>query len=162
MNMERVNQILAHELFGKCYKKIEKWEKKREFCRHNMTHFMDVARIAYIYNLEENLHIEKELIYAAALLHDIGRFKQYEDQTPHEKASLKYAPKILADCGFSEEEIAVLSDVIGEHRNKQIAEEHSFRGIFYRADKASRACFDCKSERECNWKNEKKNLKFFI
>lgn len=160
--MERVNQILAHELFGKCYKKIEKWEKKREFCRHNMAHFMDVGRIAYIYNLEENLHIEKELIYATALLHDIGRFKQYEDKTPHEKASLKYAPEILADCGFSEEEIAIICEAIGEHRNKEIAKEHSFRGIFYRADKASRACFACKSERECNWKNEKKNLKLLI
>ncbi len=41
--MERVNQILAHELFSKCYKKIEKWEKKREFCRLNMAHFIDVA-----------------------------------------------------------------------------------------------------------------------
>ncbi len=160
--MERVNQILEHELFAKCYKKIEKWEKKREFCRHNMEHFMAVARIAYIFNMEENLNIEKELIYAAALLHDIGRFKQYEDKTPHEKASLKYAPKILEDCGFSKEEIETISEVIGEHRNKAIAQEQSFRGIFYRADKASRPCFACKSEAECKWKNEKKNLKIYI
>lgn len=160
--MERVNQILEHELFAKCYKKIEKWEKKREFCRHNMEHFMAVARIAYIFNMEENLNIEKELIYAAALLHDIGRFKQYEDKTPHEKASLKYAPKILEDCGFSKEEIETISEVIGEHRNKAIAQEQSFRGIFYRADKASRPCFACKSEAECKWKKEKKNLKIYI
>lgn len=160
--MERVNQILQNELFIKCYKKIEKWEKKREFCCHNMVHFMDVARIAYIYDLEEKLDIEKELIYAAALLHDIGRFKQYEDKTPHENASLKYAPKILKDCGFSQEEIEVISEVIGNHRNKEIAEEHSFRGIFYRADKASRACFACKSESKCDWKSEKKNMKIFI
>lgn len=160
--MERVNQILEHELFRKCYKKIEKWEKKREFCRHNMGHFLDVARIAYIYNLEENLQIDKELIYAAAMLHDIGRFKQYEDKTPHEKASLKYAPKILEDCGFSGQEIENILEVIGEHRNKDIAREHSFRGIFYRADKASRSCFFCKSESDCNWKNEKKNMELFV
>lgn len=156
--MERINRILKHELFCKCYKKIEKWEKKRQFCRHNMVHFLDVARIAYIYNLEENLEIDKELIYAAAFLHDIGRFQQYEDKTPHEKASLKYAPKILEDCGFSKEETEVILEAIREHRNKEIAKEHSFRGIFYRADKASRACYACKSEKECNWKNEKKNL----
>lgn len=155
--MERVNRILAHEQFKKCYKKIEKWEKKREFCRHNMVHFLDVARIAYLYNLEEQLGIDKELIYGAAMLHDIGRFKQYEDKTPHEKASLKYAPKILQDCGFTAKETALICDVIGNHRNKEIAEEHSFRGIFYRADKASRACFACKKESECNWKNDKKN-----
>ena len=144
------------------YKKIEKCEKKREFCRHNMVHFLDVARIAYIYNLEENLNIEKDLIYAAALLHDIGRFKQYEDNTPHEKASLSYAPDILEQCGYSKEEIRTISEVIGEHRNKEIVMEKSFRGIFYRADKASRACFSCKSEAECNWKNEKKNMQLFV
>lgn len=155
--MERVNKILAHELFRKYYKKIEKCEKKREFCRHNMVHFLDVARIAYLYNLEENLGIEKELIYGAAMLHDIGRFKQYQDKTPHEKASLQYAPKILEDCGFTAQEIELICDAIGNHRNKEIAQEHSFRGIFYRADKASRACFACKKEAKCHWKNEKKN-----
>lgn len=160
--MERVNRILKNELFQKCYKKIEKCEKKREFCKHNMVHFMDVARIAYIYNLEEKLEIEKDIIYAAALLHDIGRFKQYEDKTPHEKASLKYAQAILQESGYSKEESHMILEAIAQHRNKEIAGEHSFAGIFYRADKASRACFACKSEAECNWKNEKKNLELFI
>lgn len=160
--MERVNRILKNELFQKCYKKIEKCEKKREFCKHNMVHFMDVARIAYIYNLEEKLEIEKDIIYAAALLHDIGRFKQYEDKTPHEKASLNYAPAILQESGYSKEESHMILEAIAQHRNKEIAGEHSFAGIFYRADKASRACFACKSEAECNWKNEKKNLELFI
>lgn len=160
--MERVNQILENELYRKCYKKIEKCEKKREFCRHNMVHFMDVARIAYIYNLEEQLDIKKDVVYAAALLHDIGRFKQYEDKTPHEKASLKYAPVILKESGYSKEESEVILEAIAQHRNKEVAKEHSFRGIFYRADKASRACFSCKSEAECNWKNEKKNLELLV
>ena len=51
--MERVNKILQDKQYQKCYKKIAKYEKKREFCRHNMVHFLDVARIAYIYVLEE-------------------------------------------------------------------------------------------------------------
>lgn len=160
--MDRVNAILSHKLYIKCYKKIRKHEKKREFCKHNMAHFLDVARIAYIYNLEEGLKIEKEWIYAAALLHDIGRFRQYEDDMPHEIASLIYAPEILQDCGFSEKELKVILEVIGEHRNKDIAEEISFRGIFYRADKASRACFSCKSEEKCDWKSDKKNKSLLI
>lgn len=160
--MERVNQILSHKLYKKCYKKIEKHEKKREFCKHNMVHFLDVARIAYIYSLEENVQVDKELIYAAALLHDIGRFKQYEENIPHEKASLKYAPEILEDCGFSEEEKESILEAIREHRNKEIATENSFRGIFYRADKASRKCFFCKSEEKCDWKADKKNGKLLI
>ena len=160
--MDRVNAIISHKLYKKCYKKIKKHEKKREFCKHNMVHFLDVARIAYIYNLEEDLKIEKEWIYAAAMLHDIGRFEQYEEDIPHEKASLKYAPEILQDCGFSEEEQKAILEVISEHRNKEIAEEVSFRGIFYRADKASRACFSCKSENKCDWKSDKKNKSLMV
>ena len=46
-------------------------EKERIFCRHGMEHLLDVARIAYITNLEEGLGIEKDVIYAAGLLHDV-------------------------------------------------------------------------------------------
>ncbi len=155
--MERVNKILQHKQYQKCYKKIAKYEKKREFCRHNMVHFLDVARIAYIYVLEEGISIKKDVVYATALLHDIGRFKQYEDNIPHERASLKYAPAILKDCDYTEEEIDLILDAIGSHREKDISTEKTFRGIFYRADKASRPCFSCKAEKKCNWKEDKKN-----
>ena len=40
--------------------------------------FWNVARLMYIYALEEHLELPKELIYAAALLHDIGRAQQYQ------------------------------------------------------------------------------------
>ena len=156
--MDRVNAILSHKLYIKCYKKIRKHEKKREFCKHNMAHFLDVARIAYIYNLEEGLKIEKEWIYAAALLHDIGRFRQYEDDMPHEIASLIYAPEILQDCGYTEEESRAILEAIGRHRDKTVAEEENLTGILYLADKASRPCFSCDVEKLCNWKKDKKNV----
>ena len=45
-----------------------------------MGHLLDVARLAWIFNLEANQEISKERIYAAALLHDIGRHIQYETE----------------------------------------------------------------------------------
>ncbi len=63
---------------------------------------MDVARIAYILSVDGAYAISKEIIYAAALLHDIGKWKQYEDGTPHEKASADLAEQILEASGFSE------------------------------------------------------------
>ena len=86
--MERVNQILQHAEYLKNIAKIEECESERIFCKHDITHFLDVARIAQILNLKEELHIPEELIYATALLHDIGRHIQYIEGTPHEKASL--------------------------------------------------------------------------
>lgn len=43
-----------------------------------MEHFLDVARLMYIYNLEDQAGFSKEMIYAAGLLHDIGRYEQME------------------------------------------------------------------------------------
>lgn len=156
--MERVDKILQHKKFRKCVKKNKKAEKKRIFCKHDMVHFLDVARIAWILNLEKGLEIKKDVVYGAALLHDIGRFKQYEDGMPHEKASAKLAPEILKDCGYTEEESAVILEAISRHRDKTAAEEENLVGILYLADKASRPCFSCDAEKLCNWKNDKKNV----
>lgn len=88
MRMERVNQILQHTLYQSCRRQIDEKEKDRIFCGHDMGHLLDVARLAWIFNLEANQEISKERIYAAALLHDIGRHIQYENGTPHQVAGL--------------------------------------------------------------------------
>jgi len=157
--MDRVDLILGNPKYQEYIDKIKQAEEKRIFCLHNMNHFLDVARIAYIMNLEEDLRISKEVIYATALLHDIGRFQQYEDGTPHEKASALLAPEILAETGFDEQEQAEILRAIGEHRNREVKEEKSLAGIIYRADKASRACFACEAESQCDWEKSKKNMR---
>ena len=65
--MERIDKILQHKKFQKYVKKNKKKEMNRIFCHHDLVHFLDVARIGWILNLD------KELLYGAALLHDIGR-----------------------------------------------------------------------------------------
>jgi len=156
--MDRIDKILKHELFLSHLHANEAAEAQRCFCRHNMEHFLDVARIGMIINLEENMGIDKEWIYAAALLHDLGKHIQYEDGTPHEKASATIAPRILSECGFDEKEAEIIVDAILTHRDFSVVQERNLRGILYRGDKASRACFACKSEADCNWKDGKKNL----
>lgn len=156
--MERIDRILKHSLFWYHLHANETAEAQRCFCLHNMAHFLDVARIASLINLEEHMGIEKEWIYAAALLHDLGKHIQYEGGTPHEKASGDIAPEILKDCGFDAEESAIIVDAILSHRDASAAKEQNLNGLLYRGDKASRACFACKMEAECNWKDGKKNL----
>ena len=97
------------------------------------------------------------MIYAAALLHDIGRWKQYEDGTPHEKASALFAPEILAESGFTKEESEQILSAILNHRNAAIGQDETLDSILYRADKMSRSCFCCEAERECDWKGTRKN-----
>ena len=161
-NMKRVNQILESDSYQTYLQKNEAAEKDRKFCHHDMVHFLDVARIASLLNQEENFGIEKDLIYAAALLHDIGRWQQYEDGTPHEIASEKLATEILIKTGFNKIESGVVLEAIRQHRNKESMERRDLSGLLYRADKLSRACFAFKAEKECNWKGDKKNMRILI
>lgn len=154
--MQKVDNILADETFRHYLKKIKKKEKDRQFCKHNLRHLLDVARIAYIMSLEQKLAYSKEVIYASALLHDIGKNEQYLYGIPHEQASAKIAPDILKRAGFSDDEIETIVKVILAHRTEK-KDKKSLEYIMYKADKLSRNCFWCKAEKECNWKAEKKN-----
>lgn len=163
--MEIIEQIRRHPLYQEYYGKLEKLEEKRTFCRHQMGHFLDVARIAYIHNLESEYGIRKEVIYAAALLHDIGKARQYTEGIAHEEASAELAGRILWDMSregdFSEEERQEILRAILGHRKKRegmsVLEE-----LLYTSDKQSRPCFMCPAERECNWNIQKKNLEVEI
>lgn len=157
--MDRVNKILEHRLYREYVHRNEKEEENRQFCRHGMTHFLDVARIAWHLNTEEHAGIDKELIYAAALLHDIGRHLQYTDGVPHEQAGVLLAPPILEECGFEKKETEVILSAIAAHRDESVSGRSSLDGILYRADKLSRPCYWCGKEADCNWKQEKKNMK---
>ena len=117
--MERVDRILRHPVYRNCLLRVEEYERDRIFCRHQTEHFLDVARIAWILNLEERKGIEKDVVYAAALLHDIGRYVQYMDGTPHEKASARIAPDILRDCGYTEAESGRILGAIEAHRSRE-------------------------------------------
>lgn len=191
---------------------LQEAERERIFCRHTLEHFLDVARMMYIFYLEdreaylkktacflldmcgggkaaageqpkdaekvwenENQKVlsEKEMIYAAALLHDIGRYQQICGGIPHDEASAAYARKLLPECGFSEEEIAVICDAILHHRGeKSLRNSIPLEGkmnpadrlseYLYRADKLSRCCFVCPAQTDCNWSEEKKNHQIIL
>lgn len=161
-DMHRLDKICSHPLWQKCLGEIGRLEADRIFCGHDVQHFLDVARIAYIENLEQEVGIPKELIYAAALLHDIGRHLQYTEGISHEEASAKLSETILTDCGFTVKEKEEILQAIGLHRNPGTAENTGLAGLLYRADKKSRACGFCEAKEQCNWPEEKKNLKLTI
>lgn len=160
--MERIDKICSHGFWRSCTEKISELEKDRIFCLHDTSHFLDVARLAYIENLERSLNISKELIYAAALLHDIGRHLEYTESIPHDKASAMIAGNILKDCGFDTQEQSIIVTAIAQHRTAEAAGKDDLAGLIYRADKKSRPCLFCKAEKICNWSIQKKNLNLYL
>lgn len=160
--MERIQTIMKHPLYKEYIGKIREWEKDRPFCRHDYVHFLNVARLALIISLKEHIDVPQELIYAAALLHDIGRHIQYETGSDHAMVSKRLAPPILKAAGFSQAEMDMILDAIDNHRNEAVKEEKNLRGLLYRADKLSRECYFCEANQLCGWKEEKKNGKLLL
>lgn len=171
----RWEKILYHSSYNDYLSELALLEKNRDFCHHNQEHFLDVARLTYLFALESGYLIsnwidtkknEKEpfytrdIIYAISFLHDIGKGKQYIDGTPHEIVSAEIAVGILKDCDYDEEEIVFITDAIRAHRKEVLQDE--FYRMLYRADKMSRKCFQCNVADRCNWKQELKNMRIRI
>lgn len=158
--MKRVEALLANPDFMAYVTKNAEKEATRRFCRHDFQHMVDVARIAYILMLENGdidkftiindlkRRTAKELIYAAALLHDIGRWKEYETGEDHAGLSADMAVDILVETGFSQIESSLITAAIFEHR--RWTDDMSFLGQYlFKADKFSRLCSRCEAAGEC-------------
>ena len=175
--MERASSVLAHPIFKERLEQLEELEKDRIYCHHGMEHLLTVARLSYIFAIERMCRLEKDLIYATAFLHDIGRCTQYEEGTPHAEAGLVYAKQVLVECGFGPAETAMALEAISRHSGKkepadtgilqtvpelrdealllrdpiimELAEQ--LTDVLYDGDKLSRDCFNCKAEKQCAW-----------
>ena len=158
--MNRIEIILDDPYYKDCLTRIDKLEADRKFCRHTFQHVVDVARITYILLLESgiikrfmeendlNLKLAKELVYAAGVLHDIGRWVEYEQGEDHAVAGARIAVELLIRAGFNEKEVLIITTGIKEHRRKK--ENMSILGeLMCRADNLSRQCVCCDVSAEC-------------
>ena len=116
--MDKINEILNNPKYKSYLKELELLEKDRPFCNHTIEHFLDVARISYIIVLEKNINISKDIIYAIALLHDIGRVLEYKENIPHHEGSVIIAKEILSETSFTKDEVKTILKGIKEHRKE--------------------------------------------
>lgn len=152
--MENANRIYQDPYYVTLLSRLEELEKERVFCKHDLSHFLSVGRIAYILSLEEGLSVSKDVLYTAALLHDIGRVEELTSGISHDEASASIAEKFLAESTFTDEEKQTVLSLIRGHRNRG---ENSLTELFYRADKLSRSCAYCPAIDLCHWPEERKN-----
>lgn len=165
---DKIKAILNHEEFKKRNELIGVYERERKYCLHNLQHFIDTARITYILILEnkelENLFPDKsvnqvkELVYAAGLLHDLGRVEQYLNGIDHALVSGEIAEHIMKDIGFSPGDIDIVCRAIAEHRMYKESNS-SFGKRLYQGDKLSRQCHGCDAFDECKIELEYKQGK---
>lgn len=154
--MEYVRRLIQETDYLEQMKQLEELEKERKFCRHGLNHVLDVARIAWIQVLEEQLSLEKEMVYLTALLHDLGRSAEYQKGIPHHEAGVPMARMYLEQIGYPKEKCALIYETIEEHRNKNKLND-DFINVIKKADNNSRNCFFCEMTKECKWSEERKN-----
>ena len=145
--MERLNAILRDPFFIENIRKTNEREKDRVFCRHGLDHLMDAARVLYILVLEEHLQISKETAYTAALLHDLGRWVEYDTGRDHAEAGAELSERLLDVHGFNGTEKEIILLAIRGHRVKGAS--GILTDAMYRADKLSRPCITCGSINKC-------------
>ncbi|AEY65266.1 HD domain-containing protein [Clostridium sp. BNL1100] len=148
--MERVQRILNHPQFKKYMELNFQAEKDRKFCRHDIQHSLDVARVAYIIALENKYDLDKEIIYITALLHDIAKWKQYSQNADHAAEGAVLARKILVDLNMEKGDTEMILDAIAKHR-KMEGHSTSLSKVLYAGDKSCRQCVSCSMVKECNW-----------
>lgn len=151
--MNKIENIIANPVYKDYLQRNNNAEKERVFCCHNFDHVADTARLTYILILEEgNPFISREIAYAAGLLHDIGRWAEYQTGKDHAAKSADLAKEILIEAGFSNDETRLIQKAISEHRDKNYS--HKNRSVLSaalaRADSMSRKCFCCSSRENCN------------
>ncbi|MGR6837167.1 HD domain-containing protein [Syntrophomonas erecta] len=159
--MKRVELLINDSLYNEYMRRIEEEEREAKFCHHDFHHHLDVSRIAYILVLEHNdlkyfikecgltgKLAAKEVIYAAGLLHDIGKWKEYKAGVDHAVYGSRLARDILPRAFFNPNEVDIICRAIYEHRN--ISKDMSFLGErLHRADNLSRNCSECEYRSQC-------------
>lgn len=159
--MDRLEKILEDSLYQQCLYRNARAEINRKFCHHDFQHMVDVSRITYILMLESgdirnfmaenglrDLQQARELIYAAGMLHDIARWKEYAEGVDHSEAGAEIAADLMARYGFSPLEIRIVSQAIRQHRGIDAGVTVLGEKLF-RADNLSRACRQCPANAEC-------------
>jgi len=159
--LQRIELLLKDQFFNQYMLNNTDEESGIKYCQHGLPHHLDVARIAYILVLEHNdLSLftreaglssklaAKEVIYAAGLLHDIGKWQEIQEGVNHATCGARLARDILPRICFDENETEIICRAIYEHRN--ISQDMSFLGErIHRADNLSRFCGHCEERAEC-------------
>jgi uncharacterized protein len=173
--MDRVNAIICNQEYQDWIIANNQAEYGSEYCRHGLEHAFDVARIAYELWLDHQGNpVAKDIVYAAALLHDIGYWSKFEDlhvdecdchehgdecdcggeqETPFQVAA-SLSEEILAEAGYHP---AVIGEIIKAIRQMDTDSKEGLSVILRRANELSRPCFLCPIQASCD--REPKNTR---
>lgn len=160
--MDRLKKIINDSFYQDCLSKNAHRETRRRYCRHDLKHMMDVSDISCkIMEESGRLNImaaeaglkdrnrAREVVCAAALLHDIARWIQYDTGEDHAQAGARLAVGVLVRAGFDDAEIKTVVRAITEHR-REMPDSSLLGFVLFLADDLSRDCLGCRARKDCH------------
>lgn len=118
----RYTDIMKSDFFVSTYEKIE--EMKKDYpVNHGFVHIEHVVENAK--ELADTFHLtdeEKENLYVACVLHDVGYLNGREN---HARVGAEIAKEYLQQNGFSQRDVGVICDAIACHGGKDLADYQS-------------------------------------
>jgi uncharacterized protein len=107
---------------------------KSDLGAHTLDHTMRVHALSI--QLSEGLSVNRRVLKAAALLHDIGRPSEAQTEVSHSITSGEMGRELLAELGYSDQEIKQVISAIRTHRFSEGIRPTSLEGeILSDADK---------------------------
>ena len=81
-----------------------------------ITHFKRVYELAIKLAGKQNMEVDRDSLFAAAYLHDIGAFEPYSQKgKDHSEVAIENCSEILLSIGFPEDRIDLVKDIIKGH-----------------------------------------------
>ncbi len=170
-SLNRIERIKRDPYYVNCLGLNGRCEKYRVFCRHDYQHMLFVSRIsveivANTVGLDGFADLSGlpgtpeavEVIGAAGLLHDMGRWLEYDAGEDHALAGAGMAVKVMERAGFNKREIDVAVRAIGEHRRAGPGTSLLGR-VLCLADDLSRPCGGCGAVGDCYKREYMENIK---
>jgi len=113
---------------------VKKELSKSDLGAHTLDHTLRVYSLSM--QLGKGLPVNKRVLEAAALLHDVGRPREAESNVSHSILSGNMSRDFLRNLGYTTEEIERIVDAIRTHRYSEGIEPHTIEGqILSDADK---------------------------
>ncbi|HBV99304.1 MAG TPA: phosphohydrolase [Desulfotomaculum sp.] len=171
IGLGRIGAVRKDPFYLDCLLLNGERERDRLFCRHDYRHMVLVSQISWRIikqtdGLESLIKTEGlsgkmsalEVVYAAGLLHDMGRWRQYDTGEDHALAGSAMAGSVLKRAGFSEREAMVVIRAIREHRKALPGQSYLGR-VLCLADDLSRPCRSCNVRLDCYKYEHMENIK---
>lgn len=132
VDLNEVNRELKEYVIANIFPQYAQNDKA-----HGIVHIKEVIRRSFELNCAFNLGLDKNMIYAIAACHDLGK---YEDHTIHEKIA---ANRFITDENmkrfFNDEQRTIIKEAIEDHRSSKEDEPRTTYGkLISSADRNSR------------------------